>query len=416
MPATWEDHPSPAAAELLREAARFLLEHSHELVDEVDRAVTAAFPDRLREDVTIAAEAAASTRANILHWASARSAIPAPASRPTSSPEVLGIARVGVRRGEDQMLLGTYHAGQNVVWRYSMQLLVRAVVGRGRRCGRPLTLQRARCSTSSTTRSRRSRSRSSGSGPSSRAGTHAERLEVVNLILEGAPITSERASTRLRYDLRRRHTAAIVWTDPGSEDTGELDGAAEALARAAGAERPLTVIASSSSRWVWFMAPDDADPDAVRAAIEDVPRVRVALGFPAAGIEGFRRSHLDAVATQRLMYNVPGAMRVARYADVQLVALAAQDVDRAGEFVARTLGDLASASPELRNTVRTYIDEQFSASRAARALFAHRNTVLDRLQRAEQLLPAGLEGRGVEVGLALEIVHWLGPRVSGASA
>jgi DNA-binding PucR family transcriptional regulator len=138
----------------------------------------------------------------------------------------------------------------------------------------------------------------------------------------------------------------------------------------------------------------------------------VALGLPAAGIDGFRRSHLDAVATQRLMYNVPGATRVARYADVQLVALAAQDADRAGEFVARTLGDFASASPELRDTVRAYIREQFSASRAARALFAHRNTVLNRLQRAEQLLPTSLDGHGVEIGLALEIVHWLGARVT----
>ena len=170
------------------------------------------------------------------------------------------------------------------------------------------------------------------------------------------------------------------------------------------------MIASGSSRWVWFTTRSDDDPEATQAAIAEIPRVRVALGLPAGGIDGFRRSHLDAVATQRLMYNVPGAMRVARYADVQLVALAAQDVDRAGEFVARTLGDLATASPELRDTVRTYVREQFSASRAARALFAHRNTVLNRLQRAEQLLPVSLEGNGVEIGLALEMVHWLGAR------
>ena len=66
---------------------------------------------------------------------------------------------------------------------------------------------------------------------------------------------------------------------------------------------------------------------------------------------------------------------------------------------------------ELRETLHTYVREQFSASRAARALYAHRNTVTARLQRAEQLLPAPLEGRGLEVGLALELRHWLGPQL-----
>jgi DNA-binding PucR family transcriptional regulator len=108
------------------------------------------------------------------------------------------------------------------------------------------------------------------------------------------------------------------------------------------------------------------------------------------------------------MLGAPSELRLAGFADVELVALAAHDTDRAAEFVARTLGDLSNAEPELRNTLRTYIREQFSASRAARTLFTHRNTVLNRLQRAEQLLPAPLAERGMEVGVALEIAHWLG--------
>jgi DNA-binding PucR family transcriptional regulator len=103
-------------------------------------------------------------------------------------------------------------------------------------------------------------------------------------------------------------------------------------------------------------------------------------------------------------------MQVAGYEDVQLVALSAQDEELAADFAARTLGELAAADPELRETLRVYIREGFSASRAARALYAHRNTVLNRLSRARELLPAPLEHRGVHVGLALEIVHWLGAR------
>ena len=49
---------------------------------------------------------------------------------------------------------------------------------------------------------------------------------------------------------------------------------------------------------------------------------------------------------------------------------------------------MADADPELRDTLCVYISEQFSAARAARALYTHRNTVLNRLQRAERLLPS----------------------------
>jgi DNA-binding PucR family transcriptional regulator len=328
------------------------------------------------------------------------------------SPEVLAIARDAVRRGADQMLLSTYHASQNVAWRYCMQVILsmssdvptlREALDFAARSIFQFVDDTVAALHEQIERERAALTR----------GTHAERFEVVSLILEGAPIAGDRAGARLGYDLRRRHTAAIVWSDPGTADQEELDRAAEALARSAGADRPLTVIASGSSRWVWFATPRDGDPDEARAAIEDTPRVRVALGLAAAGIGGFRRSHLDALATQRLMHSAAEELRIARFSDVQLVALAANDIEQAAEFVARTLGDLASAEPELRNTLRTYIRERFNAARAARTLFTHRNTILNRLERAEQLLPAPLEHHGLEVGLALEIAHWLGTRASG---
>jgi DNA-binding PucR family transcriptional regulator len=139
------------------------------------------------------------------------------------------------------------------------------------------------------------------------------------------------------------------------------------------------------------------------------------VGPSGTGPDGFRRSHFDAVATQRLMSRRPD-LRVARFADVQLVTLAIQDEQRASEFVARTLGTLADADSELRDTLGVYIREHFSAARAARALYTHRNTVLNRLRRAERLLPLPLAGNGVEVGAALEIAQWLGTQPEPGSA
>ena len=112
------------------------------------------------------------------------------------------------------------------------------------------------------------------------------------------------------------------------------------------------------------------------AHLLSVPDVRIALGSNGSGMEGFRRGHLDALATQRLMQRMPASPRIATYEEVQLVALSVQDEEGAWDFVARTLGDLATAEPVLRETLRVYIREEFSASRAARALYAHRNTVL----------------------------------------
>ena len=236
---------------------------------------------------------------------------------------------------------------------------------------------------------------------------------MVSLILESAPITAGRAGTRLGYDLRRRHTAAILWTDPGRPDQAALAQAAEALGPATRARQVLTVIASSSSVWAWLAAAD-TDAGAITAATAAHPAVRVAVGPAGSGVDGFRRSHYDAVATQRLMSRRPD-LRVARFADVQLVTLALQDEQRAREFVARTLGKLADAEGELRDTLCVYIGEQFSAARAARALYTHRNTVLNRLQRAERLLPFPLAGHGLEIGVALEIAQWLGTQPGGAT-
>ena len=182
--------------------------------------------------------------------------------------------------------------------------------------------------------------------------------------------------------------------------------AAGALGTATRARQVLTVVASSSSMWAWLAAAADTDAGAITAATAAHPAVRAAIGPAGAGADGFRRSHFDAVATQRLMSRRPD-LRVARFADVQLVALALQDEQRAREFVVRTLGTLADADLELRDTLCVYIGEQFSAARAARALYTHRNTVLNRLQRAERLLPLPLAGRGLEVGVALEIAQWL---------
>ncbi len=83
------------------------------------------------------------------------------------------------------------------------------------------------------------------------------------------------------------------------------------------------------------------------------------------------------------------------------------------DFVRTTLGPLAgrdAAAARLRETLRIYLSEGESAPRAAQRLYAHRNTVLQRVARAEELLGHPIAGRRLELALALELTHRLGER------
>jgi DNA-binding PucR family transcriptional regulator len=237
-------------------------------------------------------------------------------------------------------------------------------------------------------------------------GTHAERRETVALILDGAPIARQRAEGRLGYALTGPHTAAVIWSDDPKSDLARLDGAAEALGLAAGAVRPLIVLASTATRWVWV--PGAVNADVLAQSVGEMPGVRIALGPTARGVDGFRRSHFDAITTQQLMTRLRSQQQIALFTDVQLVALITADIDRAAEFVKHTLGDFESAGTELQLTVKTFVDEQCNASRAATRLYTHRNTLLRRLARADELLPRPLAESSVNVAVALDVLRWRG--------
>jgi DNA-binding PucR family transcriptional regulator len=158
----------------------------------------------------------------------------------------------------------------------------------------------------------------------------------------------------------------------------------------------------------------------------------VAVGRPGRDVDGFRRSHLDAATTQRMVARLqedpaaprhsqarsgtlqrghsgrPVPLQVACYEDVQLVAVLTAEPTQADEFLADTLGDLLHADPDTQQAVRTYVRELGSTSRTAERLYTHRNTVLRRLARADELLPRPLAENVVGVAAALEVLRWRG--------
>ncbi|RFZ48691.1 hypothetical protein MSS2_04467 [Mycobacterium marinum] len=397
--------PSPRVGELIRQGAKAVLDGSQQWLDEYDRVTMAANP-AIADDPVLAEATRRSIRSSLIHWAAANVSNPGAPVAPNLGPEPLSIARDMVRRGLDPF---TFRIAQTVGWRLWM----------GVAFGLTSDPDELRELFEVTYRSISEFVEATSAGIAAQMqrerdelarGTHAERREVTALILDGAPISRQRAEVRLGYALNRTHTAAVIWSDEPDGDLNRLDRVVDAFGRAAGFARPLTVIAGAATRWVWVANAANAtlDVEQVEQAVRDVPGARIAIGAAATGIEGFRRSHLEALTTQRMVAGLNSRQRVALFADIQLIALIAQNPEATNDFIKNTLGDFESAGAELHKTVLTFVNEQCSIGRTTKVLYTHRNTLLRRLDRAQQLLPRPLDHSSVHVAVALEALQWRG--------
>ncbi len=406
-PVDWE-RPSERVREYFRNGAQTILNSHAEWLEALhDAELSAANMQELADDPVLNAALRQTTRANLLHWAAANVRDPGAPVGANLGPEPLGIARDLVRRGLNESALQAYRVGQNVAWQRWMAIAF----------GLTSDPDELRELLDVSARSLFAFVDATLTGIAEQMqierdeltmGTHAERREAVALILDGAPISRQRAEARLGYNLEQTHTAAVVWTEETQFDSSQLERVTEALTRVAEAHAPLSVIAGAGTRWVWIPGKVATDDRRLVQSLDQMPGVRIALGSTARGIEGFRRSHLDAITTQRMLARLNSTQRIAGFEAVQLVALVTEDPDRADQFIKQTLGELEAASPELRATVLTFINEQCNASRAAATLYTHRNTLLRRISRAERLLPRPLDENCVHIAVALEMAHWRG--------
>lgn len=411
-PGAWPwPRPSRRVRELIRRGAEMVLNAPPEWLEELDKATL--WTENMKviaDDPVLAAATRRTNRSNITHWAAANVQDPGAPVAANLGAEQLGIARDLVRRGVSESALHAYRTGQNAAWIRWMSIAF-ALTSDPDELRELLDVSARSISSFIEATIAGISAQMKAERDELTRGTHAERREVVALLLDGAPISAQNASQRLGYRLDQTHRAAVVWSDQTESDLGALEGAADALARAAGAQRPLIVIASAATLWVWVPGGAEPDLERVRSATRELHGVRIAIGSRSRGVDGFRRSHLDALTTQRMVARLGSDERVVSFDRVRLVSLVTRDPEGADEFVKHTLGDLESASPEIRGTLLTFLDEGCNASRAAARLHTHRNTLLRRLARAEELLPRPLEHNRVHVAVALEVLRW---RTSGA--
>ncbi|WP_194290427.1 PucR family transcriptional regulator [Modestobacter roseus] len=402
--------PSPAVRELFRRGAEIALDPRADWVTELhDAALSGPGMRPVADDPVLADGARRANLANLLHWAATNVQRPGERVPVQLGPEVLDGARDLVRRGLDHRGLDAYRTAQAVAWRRWMAICFQLTADTAEL--RELLDVSARSITTFIDDTVAAVSaRMAAERAELTRGAHAERRATVSLLLEGAPLTRARAEAQLGYELTGPHTAVIVWRTAGEAGPDQLEAAAEATMRASGAARRLTVVAGAAALWVWLPVGRAPDVAAVTAGLAGSPDVRVAVGRPGADVDGFRRSHLDAATTQQMLARLTSPQQVARYADVQLVALLTSDPVRVEEFLTDTLGGLAAADADTRDTVLAYVRELGNASRTAARLFTHRNTVLRRLARADTLLPRPLAEDAVAVAAALEVLRWRGAR------
>ncbi|OKH67120.1 PucR family transcriptional regulator [Mycobacterium sp. SWH-M1] len=243
------------------------------------------------------------------------------------------------------------------------------------------------------------------------AGSVALRTQIVEDLLAGTPVPTDRAVRVLGYDLNRWHLGIIVWTGPAvSAEPAQLRMVAAQALAAAGCASTLVHPIGAQRVWAWGSR-TTTPPEAVMPTLSPPPGIRIAIGTAGAGVEGFRQSHRRAAEAARIgsMSTRPGC--VFRYEDLDIVAMLSTDLAAAREFVTRELGDLAGSAEAVRtvrHTLKCYLDRDRSLAAAAADLQVARNTVAYRVQRAEQLRGRPTTIRRLQLHAALTLAEELG--------
>lgn len=408
----WQ-RPSKNVRDLIVQGAEMLADLPAEQLDELQKAALgSAYMQVIDHDPQLAMTVRRGIWSNLLHWAAANISRPGEPVPPNSG-ELSDLARGIARRGlHSPISVDAYRVGQNIAWQFWMATAFQLTSDPAEL--RELLEVSARSMSAfidDTVAEVYAHLQAERDKLASEM--HAERRQVLAQILSGGAVHRQ-AESQLGYRLAQRHTAAVIWAEKPGIDPGDLDRAVQALSDAPDGRAPLSVRIDDTTRWVWVPVSGTLDLTGITTAVSELPGIRIALGLNAGGVDGFRRSHLDAITTQRMMMRQDCYGAVASFADVQLVALVTADGEQADRFIRHTLGEFESAGRDLQRTVLIFIHEQCNGSRTAERLFTHRNTVLRKISQAEQLLPRPLADNSVNVAVALEALRWRDSRIAGA--
>lgn len=250
---------------------------------------------------------------------------------------------------------------------------------------------------------------------------NAVRALRVREILSNESNDVDAMTTEIRYPLRRTHVAIVVWyPESGGDRLSAAETFTKHLAESLAVHgAPLFIPADNTTGWAWLPLPstDAADVvDQIRSyaqAAADEPWV--AIGDPLPGVQGFRRSHQQALAAHTVAV-ASGAARVSAASDpgISAAALLGGEVEAARAWVAEVLGPLACATDSderLRDTLRVFLRTGSSFKAAGELLHFHVNTMKYRIQRAVERRGRPIAEDRLDVEIALLLCQWYGAGV-----
>lgn len=251
---------------------------------------------------------------------------------------------------------------------------------------------------------------------------NAVRALRVREILTNESTDVDAMTTAIHYPLRRTHVALIVWyPESGGDMLAAAEGFIKHVAESVAVQgAPLFVPADSTAGWAWLPLSSAAGHEVVEqiraCALAAADEPWVALGDPLPGVEGFRRSHQQALAAHSLAV-VSGSVRVSAAGDPGLSAaalLGGDNLPAARAWVIEVLGPLAAATEadgRLRDTLRVFLRAGSSFKAAGEQLHFHVNTMKYRVQRAVERRGRPIAEDRLDVEIALLLCQWYGDSV-----
>ncbi|WP_180988387.1 PucR family transcriptional regulator [Pseudomonas protegens] len=407
-PSPWP-RPSEAVRELMRKGAELAQALPPEWIEHLNLSLFSSPEDaRLLEDPVILAACRRANRAELLHWANANLQRPGEPVEPYVSADMVDTARELARRGLSELLMNVARSTQNAAWELWMKMSFTLTQD-------PAVLEEFLEVSS--------RSISEFIDSNMRVVTQiileeksaqahddpADKRSLVSRLLDGRDVDAEQFGRRLGYNLAQKHHACLVWSETPDAEIRPLEDMARALAQLTGTVAPLIVFAGPATLWAWSNAAKPLDLTLLQGVARQFPKIRAAIGSAGAGMNGFRRSHLEALTTQRLMGRLAGSPAVATIDQVRMVSLMTQDARAARQFVLSTLGRLATEPKVLQHSLHAFLANGCNITQTAEVLGTHRNTLLRRLERAQDLLPIPFGDHRIQIAAALELVIWNTP-------
>ncbi len=160
--------------------------------------------------------------------------------------------------------------------------------------------------------------------------------------------------------------------------------------------------------WAWLGGTRQLTIAEVQSAAKRIPSatVRLALGEPRQGFDGWRVTHRQAQAALRVAFSDPNPTPLTRFADIALIEPLLRDRALGLSYVDIYLSPLNAAKDHgqtARETLRAYLAAGQQIEAAAFKLEVHRHTVRTRIEAIEERLGYHISDRHAELAVALDV-------------